>query len=166
MIIREINKNDVDKWHEMNVELDKESPYMLYEEGERTKNIDVINGMIDGAVSGKNLILVAEDNGKLVGLLIARIGNSKRVKHEAYIVVGIRKAYRNQGIGTEFFKQLNEWAVENRLRRLELIVVSNNENALHLYEKFGFEIEGVKRDSFCLNGIYLDQYYMGKILKY
>ena len=38
--------------------------------------------------------------------------------------------------------ELDKWARENNLTRLELTVVSSNMVAKHLYEKNGFKIEG------------------------
>ena len=83
----------------------------------------------------------------------------------AYIVTGIRLAYRRQGIGNAFFEKLLQWAAETGVRRLELTVVCSNSAAVHLYEKHGFAIEGVRRQVMKINGVYADEYYMGKILE-
>lgn len=49
------------------------------------------------------------------------------------------------------------------MTRLELTVICENEAAKRLYLKSGFEIEGVKRKSVCVDGAYLDEYYMARI---
>lgn len=36
--------------------------------------------------------------------------------------------------------------------------------ALHLYEKNGFVIEGVKKNSMIIQGEFVDEYYMGRIM--
>jgi RimJ/RimL family protein N-acetyltransferase len=33
-----------------------------------------------------------------------------------------------------------------------------------LYQKMGFQVEGIKKDSLLVDGVYVDEYYMGKIL--
>ena len=86
-----------------------------------------------------------------------------RIAHSAYIVVGILTDYRGKGIGTEFFKRLYVWAEENNVVRLELTVICENEAAKHLYTNSGFEIEGMKRKSVCVDGKYLDEYYMARV---
>ena len=86
-----------------------------------------------------------------------------RTAHSAYIVVGILTDYRGKGIGTEFFERLNVWAEENKIVRLELTVICENEAAKHLYTKSGFEIEGIKRKAVYVDGKYLDEYYMAKV---
>lgn len=92
-------------------------------------------------------------------------GNFNRIKHSAYIVVGIKGNYQGQGIGTALFKQLERWAVESNITRLELTVVASNEGAVHLYKKCGFEIEGVKRNAMIIDGKYVDEFYMAKLLE-
>jgi RimJ/RimL family protein N-acetyltransferase len=81
-----------------------------------------------------------------------------------YIVVGVLQAYSGQGIGTRLFREVEKWAREQELHRLELTVMTHNERAIHLYKKMGFEIEGTKRDSICVDGTYVDEYYMAKLL--
>ncbi|MFC4403808.1 GNAT family N-acetyltransferase [Gracilibacillus xinjiangensis] len=61
-------------------------------------------------------------------------------------------------------QKLEQWASKHNLRRLELTVVTGNEAGLSLYKKMGFEIEGTKRDSLFIDGEYLDEYYLSKLL--
>ena len=77
--------------------------------------------------------------------------------------MGILRDYRGKGVGTEFFKRLNAWAEEKKITRLELTVICENEAAKHLYLKSVFEIEGVRRKSVCVDGEYLDEYYMARV---
>lgn len=153
-------------WNLMN-QLDYETKYMLYEPGERKEkanNIAALESRIRSTLEGDDLLLVAEADNKLVGYISADKGFVNRIAHSAYIVVGILKEYSNRGIGTAFFKRLDAWAQEKKITRLELTVVCENEAAKHLYEKSGFEIEGIKRNSVFVDGRYLDEYYMGKIV--
>ena len=106
-------------WSLMN-QLDYETKYMLYEPGERTKNLSEIESIIRDSVEGHDFLLVAETDNKLIGYISAQKGRMNRIAHSAYIVVGILTDYRGKGIGTEFFKRLNVWAEENRVVRLEL----------------------------------------------
>lgn len=163
MQYRKLVKTDAERFWEMMNQLDHETKYMLYEPGERIKNIARIESLIEKSVEGEDFLLVAEENDKIVGYISAQKGGLKRIAHSAYIVVGILQNYRGKGIGTEFFIQLDNWAEEKKITRLELTVICENEVAKHLYEKSGFEIEGVKRKSVLVDGIYLDEFYMAKI---
>ena len=63
-------------------------------------------------------------------------------------------------------KKLLELAEKERMHKMELQVVADNRAAIRLYEKFGFKIEGVSRESFLGNdGKYHDMLHMGLILK-
>lgn len=163
MKYRKVPVNEAEQfWNLMN-QLDHETKYMLYEPGERTKDIRPIEALIRDSVEGDDFLLAAETDNKLVGYISAQKGGLNRIAHSAYIVVGILRDYRGKGIGTEFFKRLNAWAEEKKITRLELTVICKNEAAKHLYLKSGFEIEGIKRNSLCVDGEYLDEYYMARI---
>ena len=42
--------------------------------------------------------------------------------------------------------------------------MKHNVRAIGLYQKFGFEIEGMKKDSLLIDGQYVDEYLMGLVL--
>ena len=52
----------------------------------------------------------------------------------------------------------------HQIHRLELSVVTHNEAGLRLYKKMGFKIEGTKRHSLLIDGEFVDEYYMSKLL--
>lgn len=165
MIIREVKLSDADKLANLIQQVEKYSTYMLWEPGERNIQTKDQLKMIKGIKSSENsTILVAENANELVGFLLARGGNARRNKHAAYIVVGILNDYRGKGIGTKLFNELDRWASNNNIHRLELTVVTKNEAGLALYKKQGFEIEGTKRDSLFIDGEFVDEYYMSKLL--
>lgn len=144
--------------------LDHETKYMLYEPGERSGSLDRLKALVDSSQQNGNFLLVAELDGELVGFISSEKGWAARTRHSAYIVVGIRKKCQGRGIGTEFFRRLDAWAHKNRIRRLELTVMRPNTVAKHLYEKNGFVVEGIKKDSMLVDGEYVDEFYMAKLL--
>ncbi|MBR5994895.1 MAG: GNAT family N-acetyltransferase [Lachnospiraceae bacterium] len=165
--IRPITPDDAENFFGMMCLLDEETEYMMYEPGERTEkggSGSTMRARIEGAVAGGDLVLVAVDKDEIVGFIWAQRGNCNRMKHTAYIVVGIRKAYRGLGIGTDFFKHLDNWAEVNGIVRLSLTVECENVGAKNLYLKSGFQVEGICPKSMLVNGRYVDEYYMGKII--
>lgn len=164
MIIRNAAISDADAFWYMQSELDKETKYMMYEPNERTKDLNRVTGLIKNSVEGNDFLLFAENDGDIVGFISAQRGVPKRIKHSAYIVIGIRKAFQGKGIGSEFFKRLDLWARQKNITRLELTVMCPNERARHLYEKNGFVIEGTKKKSMIVDGEYVDEFYMAKLL--
>ena len=165
MIIREIKLNDAECLVNLIKQVESQSQYMLFESGERTIGTEQQEKRIEAMrKEGNSTIFVAEENDELVGYLIAIGGNAKRNKHAAYLVVGILSEYRGLGLGTKLFKNLQNWAKENSIHRLELSVVTRNEAGLRLYKKMGFDIEGTKRHSLYIDGEFVDEYYMSKLL--
>ncbi|WP_288679334.1 GNAT family N-acetyltransferase [uncultured Clostridium sp.] len=165
MKIRRCEINDADNMLKMLLELDKETEYMLFEADERSNDINRVKAMINQSINGDNLLLIATEDDNIIGFLSAQRGIIRKIKHTAYIVVGIREKFRGKGIGKKLFCELDLWAKENNISRLELTVMCPNSMAKQLYEKNGFEVEGTKRNSIFMNGKYIDEYYMSKIYK-
>ena len=58
-----------------------------------------------------------------------------------------------------------KWCKKTGVVQIELDVVKNNEKALKMYRKFGFEIIGTRKNALCYqNGTYADEYMMVKEL--
>lgn len=163
MEIRKIQEKDAKNYLDMLLNLDKETKNMMFEPGERSTDINIAEGIIDKSVNGDNLVLVAIDEGNIVGFLSAQRGVPRRIRHSAYIVTGIREKYRGKGIGSKLFLELDNWAIENHITRLELTVICSNTIAKQLYEKHGFEIEGMKKNTMIIDGIYADEFCMAKL---
>ncbi len=163
-MIRKIKLKDAKSFLYMLKQLDNETTYMMYEPDERSTSVEEMKSTIQNVYSSGSLMLVAEENGSLVGFLSAERGFANKVKHSAYVVIGLLKSYREKKIGTKLFEELIKWALENSLTRLELTVMTNNEAAICLYKKMGFKIEGLKEKSLFVDGKYIDEYYMSKLL--
>lgn len=169
MVIRRVGPDDVERFFHMLCRLDEETEYMLYEPGERrarTPNLDRLRANVEAASTGGDCLLAAvDDGGDLQGFIWAERGRLNRVKHTAYIVVGIRAACRGQGVGTAFFRRVEDWARASGVVRLELTVECANTAALRLYERRGFRVEGTREKAMKVGGEFVDEYYMAKILE-
>jgi RimJ/RimL family protein N-acetyltransferase len=165
MIIRSINENDCEEFLLLSKALDQETQFMMFEPGERTMTVDEQRQRIKNLLSQDNqMIFVAEHESRLVGFVGAFGGNFLRNHHCAYLVMGILQAFTGQGLGMKVFTVLEEWALKSNIHRLELTVMSHNERAINLYRKMGYQMEGIKKDSLLVNGAYVDEYYMAKLL--
>lgn len=165
LFIREANVEDAEPLTNLILQVERESEFMLFEADERKLTAEQQRNRIEQMKEQNNsTMLVAEVNGKLVGYLFAIGGMARRNQHTAYLVIGILQEYRGKGIGTQLFTTLDRWAKEQRLHRLELTVVATNETAIALYKKMGFQIEGTKKDSLLINGEFVDEYYMAKLI--
>ena len=124
-------------------------------QGERPTDINIVKNIIEKSINGDNLILVAKDEENIIVFLSAQKGEYKRIKHTGYIVVGIREKYRGKGIGSKLFSELDIWAIENKITRLELSVICSNTIAKHLYEKLGFQETGEMEENEIVMKLYL-----------
>ena len=164
-IIRTIQESDAENFLALCRQLDEENRFMLLEPGERKTTAEEQNQRIRDVLSQDNQALfVVEEAGLLVGYLSAAGGRFARNKGTVYIVIGILEQFTGQGLGTALFECMEQWARDRNLHRLELSVMVHNQRGVGLYKKMGFEIEGIKRDSLLVDGSYIDEYYMSKLI--
>lgn len=163
--IRHVTDSDADALLQLRTELDRETAFMMLEPGERTMDVEEQRSRLAAIIARDNqTIVLAEHAGTLVGFLSACGGEFRRNRATAYLVIGVLQAFAGQGIGSRLFAAAEEWAGAHGIHRLELTVMAHNHRAVHLYQKMGFEIEGTKRDSLCVDGVYVDEYAMAKLL--
>lgn len=162
MNIKKVVEKDAEKFLELLMNLDKESSFMMYEEGERSKSIKEIEKIIK-YINSNGIILAIEKDKQLIGYISAERGGYRRIKHSAYIVIGILENFHGMGLGKKLMKSINAWAEEKKLIRLELTVLKENERAVNLYKKSGYEIEGLRKSSMKVEATLKDEYYMSKI---
>lgn len=160
--IREITPQDAPKLLLLQKCLDEETDFMLLYPEERSSDISSLKNDIQSSLKYGSLFLVIDDGEKFWGYLQAEKGHYKKIRHSAYIVVGILSEMSGKGLGNLLFNEMDKWAQKNNITRLELTVMETNKVAQHLYTKMGFEIEGVKHNSILHHGHYIDEYYMAK----
>ncbi len=107
--------------------------------------------------------LVAVVDARVVGQLDLHIQQNPRRRHCAAIGMAVHDDYQGQGIGSALMTATIELA-DNwlGLRRIELSVYTDNAPAVHLYEKFGFVVEGTAREFALRNGSFNDAHYMAR----
>lgn len=164
MIIRKIQVNDSKGFVELSKKID-ESNVMLFEPGERNTTPEQQRKSIERILSEKrSVFFVADNEEKLVGFIAAIGSDLKRSRHSAYLVLGVLEEYQGQGIASELFNRVFEWAKEIEITRLELTVIKDNFKAFNLYRKMGFVLEGEKVNSLVINGQFVNEYYLHKLL--
>jgi L-phenylalanine/L-methionine N-acetyltransferase len=110
-----------------------------------------------------NLLAVVGD--EIVGHLgLGTKPNRPRRKHVGEIGMSVRDDFQGQGVGTVLLQAAVDMA-DNWLNilRLELTVFVDNEPAVRLYKKCGFEVEGTLRRHSFRAGQYVDVYFMARL---
>ncbi len=110
------------------------------------------------------LFLVALDGEKVIGILTLTRESFAKNMHVAFLGIAIMKGYRHQGIGKTMMLLSFEWAREMGIEKICLEVFSTNINAIELYRKMGFEVEGIRKKQFKIEGKYVDDVLMAKFL--
>jgi ribosomal protein S18 acetylase RimI-like enzyme len=118
-------------------------------------------------VKDKKLVfLVAEDNGKIVG--IVSISSEKgRQDHIGGLGISVRKEYRGIGLGKKLMKEILKLAkkeLKPRPKIIRLSVFSTNKIAQNLYKKMGFKIVAKVPKQFQYKGKLVDEIIMIKKL--
>jgi RimJ/RimL family protein N-acetyltransferase len=111
------------------------------------------------------IMLVAEVGGELVGELSLKAISSRRaVKHVATLGMSVRQDWRGKGVGRALLTDALEWAPTAGIKRVELYVYARNAAAIALYERFGFAVEGRRRNFIREGDAYLDDLVMARLL--
>jgi putative acetyltransferase len=108
--------------------------------------------------------LVALVDARVVGNLGLDQSQSPRRHDVASFGMAVHDDFQNRGVGTALMAAMIELADGwLGIRRIELEVWTDNTAAIHLYEKFGFEIEGTGRQFARRAGELVDAYYMARV---
>jgi ribosomal protein S18 acetylase RimI-like enzyme len=98
--------------------------------------------LIDLLKTKKGRLIVAEENGTLVGYNLAQIKKEIPVfKLRRFGLIAdlyIKKEFRGQGIATIFKNKAVEWFKRNKLKYMSITVYPDNRHAYKIYKKWGF----------------------------
>lgn len=82
----------------------------------------------------------------------------------AHLGISIGPEHRNRGYGTDACRVLLRYAfVDRGLHRVQLEVLAGNAAARAAYEKAGFVVDGVMRESAWVRGAFVDEVYMSAL---
>ena len=115
--------------------------------------------------SDNSIFLLAEAGSDLVGQLNLKGSKRKALAHSAVLGMSVHRTWRNKGVGSALIGKALAWARHGGvLKRIELYVYARNQPAIHLYEKFGFQVEGRRQKVIYQGGEYLDDLIMAILL--
>jgi len=102
---------------------------------------------------------------RVVGMLgVHTFPNRPRRRHVGAVGISVHDDWQGKGVGSALMRAgldlADNWL---NLTRLELEVFTDNEAAIRLYERFGFEHEGTLRQHAFRDGRYVDAYMMARL---
>ena len=144
MIIRKAKIKDLDQIVKLALDFAKYhhkfDPYFAYK-----SDISKIyrENFIKSIYSTKRLLLVAQDNNRLVGYCLGSLATRSPI-FKIYDIGVINDAfidqdYRRKGLLELFLKEMFKWFKSKKIHDVELFVVAKNEIGKNAWAKYGFE---------------------------
>ncbi len=146
-----IEENHIDGFHRTLDIVARERRYLSFLEG---PPIETTRAFVRDNIKRGYPQLVAISAGEVVGWCDVTAKPGPIYAHGGILGMGLLPQFRRQGIGTELIRRALGAAKTFGFRRVELTVRGRNINALELYKKVGFEIEGVQRDAVQVDDVY------------
>jgi RimJ/RimL family protein N-acetyltransferase len=163
--IRPAVADDAEPLYRFGEALLSESSYFLRSPGERARSVGEMRAVIERFHElPTHLLIGAWHDGVPIGEAVAIGGDFKRDRYAATIGVGVLAAHSGQGLGYALMRDVETFARDRSLRRLELTVMAHNTRARALYDRMGYVTEGVKRESLFVDGAFVDEILMAKLL--
>jgi RimJ/RimL family protein N-acetyltransferase len=168
VIVREARPSDAAQLVAFVTRLSQEKGiYILLQEGEFSMTVEEEADLLESYALADNMVyFIAVAAGQIVGRLNIRGGKRNATQHCGTLGISVANGWRDQGIGTRLMEAAIQWArASGVITRLELYVFAENAPAIHLYQKFGFQLEGQLRNSVFRDGAYHDDLVMGLLLE-
>lgn len=113
--------------------------------------------------SWNSLYLVVEADGQLVGIASLAGEQHPLLAHRATLGIALLEDYWGYGIGSVLIEELLEFAAHSQIEMITLEVVSENERAISLYQKYQFKEVGcfsnyIKTKCHCFDAILMERH--------
>ena len=135
---------DVDGFHACLDTVARERKHLAFVEG---PSLDRIRTFVESNLENDVAQSVASDAGKIVGWCDVVPLSSIGMTHSGTLGMGLLATHRGQGLGRRLLELTIQQANEFGLSRIELEVFASNTPAVSLYQRTGFQNEGIKRQA-------------------
>jgi len=164
--LRAAESADAQKLYEFGKVLLAETNFFLRGPSERARSVDEMRLIIDRFKElPRHLLLTAWLDDQPIAEAVVMGGELERNRYTATVGVGVLQAHTGNGLGRKLMEGLEFFAQQAGLHRLELTVMSDNERAQRLYESMNYKTEGVRIHSLYIEGAYVDEIVMAKLLE-
>ena len=189
MPIRTLDARDAEDFVDLLTALDGETEYLMFEPGERPVDLDALRARLANRDPANGLLYALADpapgapaetgpvepvgpagpsprgpDEPLTGFVGGHRRIGRRNRHAMHLVVAIRQDRVGRGHGRRLLEAVEGFARREGVSRLELTVQVENLRAIRLYERAGFEREGVQRRAVRLGDAWRDRYAYAKLI--
>lgn len=160
--IKKLQTSEWQKYKDLRLEALADSPtaFGSSAEEEAKRPDEYWRGRIDnGNHKPLNLIIFAEFNGELIGMVGAFAENKVKIQHIADVWgMYVKSKFRGQGVGKFLLESLlNELRASQEIKKIKIAATSTNQAAVGLYEKLGFQVVGELKKELLVDGEYYDE---------
>ncbi|MGL6104874.1 GNAT family N-acetyltransferase [Romboutsia sp.] len=143
-----------------------ETTFLSFCEGEYRVSVEQQASIIKSCnESNNNTMIIALVDDKIIGIGTISSNQKKKGKHVGILGIVIKKEYCNIGLGRIIMDYLIDWCKSNKItKKISLVSSQNNPNAIELYKKCGFEVEGILKNEVCIDGEFSDLVSMGLMI--
>jgi ribosomal protein S18 acetylase RimI-like enzyme len=140
----------------------REGKYLVFLEA---PPIESTRAFISHSIANRHPHFVALDGERVVGWCDITPRDRPAARHGGVLGIGILPAWRGRGLGRRLMERALQAARTFPLARVELSVRADNDRAIALYRKIGFEVEGRRRRTTLVDGVYYDDIIMALLLE-
>jgi len=120
----------------------------------------------DSLSDDRNLTLLGELDGAVVGNLNLRPDPHPASGHVLWLGMSVAREARRLGVGGALLETAAAWAAGAGAERIVLGVFPENRRAVTFYERHGFVREGLRRHQYRRDGEYHDEMLMARFLSH
>lgn len=161
--IHHAHEGDAQAWREIIMEAALEA-YGIATTPEEVWSVDELAQRVRDAASKGEAMLVAEREGRVVGVLGLTRATRAASRHVASLGVTVAARARGRGVGTALMRAAEDAARAWGVKKISLGVFAHNDGAIRLYKRLGYVEEGVRRGQFIIGGLPRDEVLMAKWL--
>lgn len=145
VFIREALPNDAQQIIDFYNLVGGETDFLSFGKDEFTTDVAAFQTTIQKTQQLQGSIMyLAIANDEIISIATIDSPLKKRVQHVGTLGIVIRETHTGLGLGKKMMNELIEWARTNGVtEKITLLTREDNETAIQLYKKLGFETEGI-----------------------
>lgn len=166
VILREAKKENAQAMIDFYNLVGGETDFLSFGKNEFKMALKDYEKLIESTEAENNsIILVATIDDKIVSIASITSNQKARYKHVGTFGIVISEQFCGLGLGRKIMDYLIEWANSNGItKKISLVTREDNDRAIALYKKVGFEEEGILKKENYINGVYYNTVMMSLIL--
>jgi len=144
----------------------EQTTYLSFCGGEYKVTEEQQKSMIDEAnSSNNNTMVLAVLGNEIIGIGTISSNQKTKGKHVGTLGIVIDQKQCKSGIGKAMMKELIDWSKGNNItKKISLVTAQENQEAMVLYEKCGFEVEGILKNEIFIDGKFSHLVSMGLMI--